>query len=737
MINRIHIENEATFNNEGVDIENLNAINIIYGANGSGKSTISRIVANISEYPDCTLEWKDELPLDILIYNKDFCDRNYSEHIPGVFTLGEASNDSLCQIEEKQRLLREIVDEGSKLRKILNEKETEIKNIKNSFKESVWSDLFKRHESRFSKSAIGAGTKDSFVKKVLDATKDKVEDKLELESLTDKAKVLFGIQPVRQTPIAKFNANELYSVESNELWTKIVVGKQDIDLAGLINSLGNSDWVSQGLVYIDKSKDICPFCQQHTITDEFKKKISSFFDAGYKNDLHQIGSLHDAYNQIAVIIINQLDSIVNAQKVLEKSSMDISALETVVSEFKLLLTSNQNLMATKSKEPSRVIALKSTKELISRINRIIDDSNLKILKHNQLIDNLSTERIILVKQIYKYFSIAYSAAIETYRKNVSDLEKAIEVLKSKIEIALSRHESVKNEINELERAITSITPTVNEINRLLQGFGFTNFMIREVPKEVNQYQIVRENGDIATSTLSEGERTFITFLYYMQLVKGSHTPDGVSRNRVLIIDDPVSSLDSNVLFVVSTLLRDIFASVYDGKSIVRQIILLTHNVYFHKEISFQDKGCKWRDRIHHWILRKRNNVSSIQAYYKTNPIRSSYELLWSELRNDSSISCLVSQNIMRRIVENYFQIFGGISPNDILNKFDNFEDKKICRSLLSWVNNGSHSMADDLFVEIADGQLERYKEIFKNIFCKMGQEAHYDMMMHLSNPENK
>lgn len=38
MINRIHIENEATFNNEGVDIENLNAINIIYGAMVQGKA---------------------------------------------------------------------------------------------------------------------------------------------------------------------------------------------------------------------------------------------------------------------------------------------------------------------------------------------------------------------------------------------------------------------------------------------------------------------------------------------------------------------------------------------------------------------------------------------------------------------------------------------------------------------------------------------------------------------------
>ena len=84
-------------------------------------------------------------------------------------------------------------------------------------------------------------------------------------------------------------------------------------------------------------------------------------------------------------------------------------------------------------------------------------------------------------------------------------------------LAPSRYllKDVKNEINELEKNITSITPTINEINRLLQGFGFTNFMIREVPHEKNQYQIVRENGEIATSTLSEGERTFITFYSWL------------------------------------------------------------------------------------------------------------------------------------------------------------------------------------------------------------------------------
>lgn len=722
MINRIAIKNKATFNSEGIEINDLNTINVIYGANGSGKSTISRIVANIDEYPDCSIEWKDGMPLDVLIYNKDFCDKNYSEYLPGIFTLGEASNESLSKIEERHRLLQNIVEEGSKLRNKLKEKKKELKIIKDSFRESVWSDLFKRHESRFSRSAIGAGSKDIFVKKVLDASKDKIDDGVSLETLTDKAKILFGTQSVRQTPIAKINASELFSVEANELWAKIIVGKQDIDLAGLINSLGNSDWISQGLVYLDRSGDVCSFCQQHTITDEFKEKICSFFDVNYRNDLHQISLLQKMYNQITSVLIQQLDSIIREQKSIDRSFMDVSTIEAAVSDFKFFLTENQNLMLLKSKEPSRAVTLKSTKAHVERIEFIIADCNLKISRHNLLIDNLSVERALLVKQIYNFFSAAYSSAIETYNKEISDLEKAINGLNKKIEIALNRHKDVKNEINELEKNITSITPTINEINRLLRGFGFTNFMIREVPHEKNQYQIVRENGKIATSTLSEGEKTFITFLYYMQLVKGSHEPNGVSRNRVLIIDDPVSSLDSNLLFVVSTLLRDIFATMHDGLNSVKQIILLTHNVYFHKEISFQDKGCKWKDYVSHWILRKRNNVSSIQPYYKKNPVRSSYELLWSELRNDSLGSCMVSQNIMRRIVENYFQIFGGISPNDILKKFDNFEDRKICRSLLSWVNNGSHSMSDDLFVEIADSQLERYKEVFKKYFLKWGNQ---------------
>lgn len=69
--------------------------------------------------------------------------------------------------------------------------------------------------------------------------------------------------------------------------------------------------------------------------------------------------------------------------------------------------------------------------------------------------------------------------------------------------------------------------------------------------------------------------------------------------------DPISSLDSNVLFVVSSLLKDVIYKVLDGESNIKQVFVLTHNVYFHKELSFIGNGNNPNKNIHYWILRKR------------------------------------------------------------------------------------------------------------------------------------
>jgi wobble nucleotide-excising tRNase len=100
MIETITIKNVATFCKDGVQIKDLKKVNFIYGANASGKTTIS----NLLHSPDdekfanagCSVKWIKDIQLQTLVYNKDFRERNFGNgKIAGVFTLGEATAEQI------------------------------------------------------------------------------------------------------------------------------------------------------------------------------------------------------------------------------------------------------------------------------------------------------------------------------------------------------------------------------------------------------------------------------------------------------------------------------------------------------------------------------------------------------------------------------------------------------------------------------------------------------------------
>lgn len=53
----------------------------------------------------------------------------------------------------------------------------------------------------------------------------------------------------------------------------------------------------------------------------------------------------------------------------------------------------------------------------------------------------------------------------------------------------------------------------------------------------------------------------------------------------------------------------------------------------------------------------------------------------------------------------------------------------ICRSLISWINDGSHYISEDLYVEGNEEVVERYFDVFKKIFYIQDHRAHFNMMM--------
>ncbi|QCX53633.1 AAA family ATPase [Elizabethkingia sp. JS20170427COW] len=737
MLESIIIKNVATYNATGIQIDNLRKINFIYGTNGCGKTTLSKLIYNPDDiaYSNCSLGWKGGSPINTLVYNKDFRDRNFGKgKIDGVFTLGQATKEEIEAIEKMQTELSDLKTKGIDKKSTLAKQEELKLQEDNDFKEVIWRDIYKENEVVFKEAFRGFMKKETFKDKILHELENNQEELMTLEELREKAQTIFVKTPTTLAPIARIEFNRLLEIEDNGIWKKKIIGKADVQIAKLIQKLNLNDWVNEGRTYISED-DICPFCQQETITENFRKQLEDYFDESFTQDIVQVKALLNEYIRESQNLQNLLEQIESQQKNDSESKLKMESfsalLKTLISQF----VTNKELLTSKEKEPSRSIELISTKEQLQDLQTLINECNKEIKAHNDIVNDYTNQKNKLISAIWKYLTEGHLATIETFVKKQEGLTKGIESLKKQYHELREKYSDLNKKIREANKNVTSVQPSVDEINRILKSYGFLNFEIVPSKTEANQYQIQREDGTIAESTLSEGEATFITFLYYLQLAKGSTKEESITEERILVIDDPISSLDSNVLFVVSSLIKELIKAVKNNTGSIKQITLLTHNVYFHKEVSFVDGRTPKNGNTHFWIIRKNNNISTIQAFEMENPIQSSYELLWKELNNSSQNSGITVQNTMRRIIENYFKILGKYADDDLIKSFNNHQEQEICRSLVCWINDGSHGLPDDLYVEQQDAIIERYFEVFKQIFIKMGHEEHYKMMCRVSEEE--
>ena len=725
MIESITVNNIATYCNNGVQIDNLKKVNFIYGANASGKTTISNFLNNPDDekFADCSVKWKNDQQLQTLVYNRDFRERNFHGKIKGVFTLGEATEKQIKEIEDKTQQLKLIKDEGNKKRETLSGQEEQKKELEKDFKENCWTKVYKKYESVFKEAFRGSLQMESFKNKLLNEFSNNTIALIAYDELIEKSKTIFGEQPAEINKIDEICFDRIIEIENNSIWKKNIISKVDVDIAKLINKLNITDWVNQGRNYLQES-EVCPFCQQPTITEDFKKQVESFFDETYLNDITLLKELKLEYNALLQNAINELNTIEGNKNTKLNIDKFSAYLKTLTSQC----STNKEYLNSKEKEPSRSFELISLKEQFELLAKLISDANEEIRKHNGIVANFQTEKSSLIKSIWKFLVEEFNDEITEFNKKKAGFEKGIENLEKQLKEKREEYTDLDAEIKKLNKNVTSVQPAIDEINRLLKSFGFLNFEI--VPASENGfYQIQREDGTTVEKTLSEGEVTFITFLYFLQLTKGGISEETVNHERILVIDDPISSLDSNVLFIVSSLIKEIIKDIKADKGNVRQLILLTHNIYFHKEVSFIDGRNKKYGDTNYWILRKDDKVSTIQSFSMDNPISSSYELLWQELKNENVKSCTTIQNIMRRIIEYYFKLLGKYGDDELIKKFTTKEEQEICRSLICWINDGSHSISDDLYIELQDKTVENYKKVFQNIFAHTNNIGHYDMMM--------
>lgn len=202
MIQKINLVNCVPY--KQAELSDCKKVNFIFGANGSGKSTISSLLSGVndSRFDSSYITWDKEVYETIYVYNREFRRRNFQQNIPGVFTLGSATID---EIKELELIKKKLDNEQKDLDKIdINYSNTinkEIPEIENKFKDDAWKLILKENEKDFSKAFEGLrGSKEKF----LEALKNRIEgipghigSVCDIEELKTRAETLYAEKPSR------------------------------------------------------------------------------------------------------------------------------------------------------------------------------------------------------------------------------------------------------------------------------------------------------------------------------------------------------------------------------------------------------------------------------------------------------------------------------------------------------------------------------------------------------------
>lgn len=725
MIEKIKIYNVATYT-KPVEIT-PRKLNFFYGSNGSGKTTISKLLGSNLLPGNCEVKVSHN-NVRTLVYNKQFVEDNFqqSSNLKGIFTLGQ---DSIEQQQQLKSLQKENEDKqkaiDTKIKKI-KDFDDDIKTKEHEISEKCWTIQQNIGES-FSSALIGyRNSKQKFSDKCLSAYEE--WDKttvVELEDLKEKYNIAYSQSSTIHQPFLTINVAESITFEISDLLTKVISGSIDSPISQMIELLNSSDWVRQGLGYLNNEDKKCPFCQQE-ISNELKQEIEKYFDEIYKIDCKNLNDFIEKYNGYYSQVLTRINKIIESNVPI----IDVSDLKVKYRLLKNLIELNLKELEKKKQHPSNIISIDTAKNLIIEINNIIKSFNVTIKSNNLIVKNREQEKQKTISRLWKYIVSELKKDIELYLTFTRGKEKAKSSISGQVRVLELEIEANKKQIETIEDSLTSVSPTITDINQLLEKFDFGGFSLKENLQQKGTYEIVRNDGTSATNTLSEGEYNFITFLYFYHLVYGSQEKTGITSEKIIVIDDPISSLDSNVLFIVSTLVKNLLNDCRKDQNGILQMFILTHNIYFYKEITYLGSRDTYSlNAVLFGIIRKLENISSF-IEYQNNPIESTYQLLWKEL-SDDNLSTVTSFNTMRRILEYYFKIIGDVDYEKCVDEFEG-QDKLVCKSLISCINDGSHYINDDFIITFDYENINNYKKIFRMIFKKLGHEPHYEMMMKIA-----
>jgi wobble nucleotide-excising tRNase len=558
-------------------------INLIYGLNGAGKSTISNFLYGPSDARFNKCRTMPEQTDPVLVYNQKFIQENFfvADKLKGVFSLSKENKDAEEKISKATKSLDELNHSLQDKRTTRGKINQEFEATKQTAVDEVW-----KIKSKFSggdrvlEYCLDGlkGQKEKLFSHLQAIAKPVNEPKKSIQVLRDEVEALKGdaAQPQPKLPLLTFAASD---VESETIFGSVILGNADSEVAALIDGLGNSDWIKQGLGYLQKELDEngkpCPFCFENTITSKFAASIREYFDDSYQKKMENLGDFRARYASG----VEQLSDIkAFTDHPFAQEYVDVLSLR--YQEFEKILSGNVVDIEKKIKSPKdprplvdSKAALEHFNQCVTAINEVIENYNERLKNRETALASLKAEFWSLMRWQYEQTLARFDVDVKTTNQKLQDLADEV----AKIDFTIS---DLKKEIASAQKETVNVDEAVDAINAGLLDLGIDGFRISKHSKHL--YRVVRAGDpDHAFHTLSEGEKMMISFLYFCELCKGKLSAEDTNANRIVVIDDPISSLSHVFVFNVGQLIRNTFFR----SERIRQVFVLTHSLYFFYELT--------------------------------------------------------------------------------------------------------------------------------------------------------
>ena len=567
-------------------------LNLLYGRNGSGKSTIAKCIKRLGKEDDgygYSAETAHILSEDALrrvyVFDEGFVSDNLriedEEGLNSIVMIGEqvGLDEKLKDLLKQQTVLKSRQDQISK--------ELDLYSDKNNPNSPLW------HKNEIIKKLRADGGWSDIDKKIRgNQIKTAVTDEIFNELL--KLNVTLSLEDLqkefdeRNKTLLQFQrfGSKLETIPFNVLFQNIEILKSllekhirepylsdsDKKIIELVQSEYGSYLEHVHPVFDKDVVEVCPLCLRPMTSNDKQKlfaKIEGFFNKeseAYKTEINQIIEKLRLWKTLEISSIVQ--EIVGSE-IMGQLRQQEEKLEQLLA---LLLSAYEkkrsNIYGTSSF--SRWRDLESEQSIYASL---IEKANESIKKYNSEVEHIKKLRktlILLNKQIN---AKKLKSDFEHYCKKNEKEQKCRE----SVGVIIKQIETLRRDISSIEDQMKQVNIALDFINEALSYIFFHKK--RMVLESSDGKYVLKSNGrDVKPKDVSTGERNAIALCYFFAKIFENHQKNNrYTDENLVVLDDPVTSFDKDNKVGIMSFLRWQVDALYHGNDKTK-ILIMSHDL---------------------------------------------------------------------------------------------------------------------------------------------------------------